>query len=183
MGHAEVEFTFVGDSSVCKTRSTGAVVTRLTPMHLPRCSERACCTVPLSPTDLRHVALGVPALERSPNRKCSRSGSRIRPWANGFPSERSESAQRLRRSARNDCGQSLKLMCPSNDPVEVDLAVAKSMTPILRSVNVPVAPANRPLPPTIVRTSVKLTTVGSRPTAAMPANVVCSWSPFAATKS
>jgi len=92
---------------------------------------------------------------RRVRRACTRSsGSRIRPGVNSLPSERSESAQRLRHSARNDSGQLFKLMYPSNDPIDVDVPATKSMMPVRSIVNVPVAEANRPVPPTIVATSV-----------------------------
>ena len=49
-----------------------------------------------------------------------------------------------------------KLISPSNVPSPVALPVAKSMVSDLTIVNVPVAPANRPVPFSIVATSVIL---------------------------
>jgi hypothetical protein len=50
------------------------------------------------------------------------------------------------------------------------------------SVNVPVAPANRPVPPTIVATSVTCETFGGVNASCPPAVAVNSWSLFAAVR-
>jgi hypothetical protein len=48
--------------------------------------------------------------------------------------------------------QLLRVMCPSNDPDAEDVPAAKSMAPTCRAVKLPLAPTNRPVPPTIVAT-------------------------------
>ena len=57
-----------------------------------------------------------------------------------------------------------KLICPSNVPVPVAVPVAKSIVSNLTIVNVPVAPANRPVPFSIVATSVILAVFGGMKT-------------------
>jgi hypothetical protein len=52
----------------------------------------------------------------------------------------------------------------------------------LTIVNVPVAPANRPVPFSIVATSVILAVFGGMKTPSIPTNVPDSWSPFAVVK-
>ena len=76
-----------------------------------------------------------------------------------------------------------KLICPSsNDPDPVAWPVAKSIVSNLTIVNVPVAPANRPVPFSIVATSVIRAVFGGMKTPSIPTNVPDSWSPFAAVK-
>ncbi len=74
-----------------------------------------------------------------------------------------------------------KLICPSKVPVAVAVPAAKSIVCKLTIVNVPVAPANRPVPFAIVATSVILAIFGGTETP-WPTNVPDSWSPFAAVK-
>jgi len=56
--------------------------------------------------------------------------------------------------------QRCRLMRPSNEPVPVCVAVAKSITRTSSIVNVPVAPANRPVPLTMSATSLGLAIFG-----------------------
>ncbi len=60
--------------------------------------------------------------------------------------------------------------------------VAKSMVWVRRIVKCPEAPANRPVPPTIVALLVTLDTFGGTNSFSAPTVVVHSWSPFAAVK-
>jgi hypothetical protein len=88
---------------------------------------------------------------------------------------------------RRDAGRVLvshlpRLMVPSNEPDPDDVPVAKSMISVSCMVNVPVAAANRPVPPTIVATSVMCAIFGGVNPSCPPAVVVNSWSPFAAVE-
>ena len=77
---------------------------------------------------------------------------------------------------------SCRLISPSSkDPYPVAWPVAKSIVSNWIIVNVPVAPANRPVPFSIVATFVSLEVFGGMKTP-RPTNVPDNWSPFAAVK-
>lgn len=54
----------------------------------------------------------------------------------------------------------VQIDAPSKDPVPVAEFVAKSIVSVIHIVNVPVAPTNRPVPPTIVAFAVTIDTFG-----------------------
>ena len=68
------------------------------------------------------------------------------------------------------------------DPTAVAELVAKSIVSVKRIVRLPVAAANRPVPPVIVAVSETLDTLGGTNSFSPPAVLVQSSSPFAAVK-
>ena len=69
-------------------------------------------------------------------------------------------------------------MVPSNDPEEMPVAVFSNRTPL----KLPVAPSNRPVPPTMLEVPWIESSLGTPVGVACPLPVLKRRSPFAATK-